>query len=117
MAIRGRKPRPEFLRYYDAGVEPSVYLIDAGQFIKVGKAHNPAKRLKNLHVVLARDGLAIQRFTAFMHDDWTSLYRAEQECIRALAAVASNVGTTREYFTGITYEAALDVVRGVLQPA
>lgn len=110
---RGPKPNPELARYQEHGYVPAIYVMEADGAVKVGQATAISRRLCHLHSALRRRGVSVGRFAVF-HQPCVDLYRAEHACINALRAAAQNVGRSREYFTGITYDAALEVVRETL---
>jgi hypothetical protein len=111
MAKRGAKPRPEFVRYYEAGGEPAIYLVEVGELVKVGRSSCPVQRLKGLH---GEHKMSLGRFIAFPQANARNLYWLECRAISALRAVASNVEGRREYFTGVTFDAAVAIVTETL---
>lgn len=111
MAGRGQIPNPA-LRQYDAlRVHPAIYLMEAGMSVKVGRARSALSRMRELHTALKRRGMQPGRWQVFYTAD---AERAELHCIHALQRVASPMPGTREFFTGITFDAALDVVRAAM---
>lgn len=114
MATRGRKPKPELARYYEAGAQPGIYLAEVSGMVKVGRARSLVCRLKSLHTSHRMHGQAIGRFGVFPQESQQSLYWIEVDAIHALQQVAQEVPGHREYFTGIGFDAALDVVRRAL---
>jgi hypothetical protein len=106
----GPKPKPEYARYYAAGHGPTVYVVEVGDAVKVGRSDMPTVRLKDLHCVHRRDGIALGRFHVFPAPD-RDLYRAERRAIHALQRVATALPGRIEYFAGITFDDAVKVVR------
>jgi hypothetical protein len=107
---RGPANKPQYVRYLEAGRTPAVYLVEVGECIKVGFASNPFERLRGLHASHAKDGEAIGRFVLLPNHD-------EEKCICALHAAARPLRGCREYFTGIGFDEAVNVLRTVKEEA
>lgn len=113
----GRPQSPERQRFEPAGREGGIYLVEIGDAVKVGHSWRPCQRLYNLHKAHAPRGENLGRFAVIAFGDRMSSWgrgRLELKCIHALAAVAANLPRRREYFTGISFEQALQLVRGAL---
>lgn len=103
---RGPATQPQYVRYLEAGRTPAVYLVEVGECVKVGFASVPCTRLRGLHAAHAKQGEAIGRFVLFPNHD-------EEKCIRALHAAADPVRGRREYFAGIGFDEAVNVLRAI----
>jgi hypothetical protein len=116
--VNGRHPplKPQYDRYRAVGYDSHIYLFEAGPVLKVGRAQHGATRLAHVHLMLERLGHPVGRFQAFPVN-YSELHSAEQRCIKALQARAEKF-RGREFFTGIPYEQAIELVAAqIAEPA
>lgn len=103
---RGAEPKPKYLRFN--GLPWSVvYVIEFGALIKIGRAHAPSQRFRELHRLAARNGLELGSFVTFHVRD---MYSAELECLHAMRRLTKRFGRS-EYFSGISFDVAAEVAR------
>ena len=114
-AKRGPKHNPELVRYNTAAnVGSALYLIEAGEMIKIGRSVMPACRLRTLHTQLGGLGHVIGRFQIFPGP--RDSCGVEAKCIRELSAIATARRSAKsEYFFGISFDHAVSVVKAVLK--
>ncbi|MFA7291866.1 MAG: hypothetical protein WC023_06415 [Rhodocyclaceae bacterium] len=110
MDTRGRKRAARNLRFYAAGAREAVYLLDAGDFVKVGRGNSVSSRLMTLNWELSRAGYTVGRLFVFPTAG-RNLMSAEIACIHALRKVAAALPGRVEYFTGITLDTAAQIVQ------
>lgn len=111
MAGRGQIPNPALRRYDDVPTAPGVYVIEAGDAVKIGRASSLRSRLPELHSYLIRNGRTPGRF--FYLVALTDHIDAEARCLRAMRKVSNGVTPKSEYFTGIDFDGAVRVVSEV----
>lgn len=112
MAGRRGPPRnPALFRYDHLHATEAVYLIEAGDRVKVGRGQNVRCRLRELHSTLVKRGMPPGRFDVFYTDD---ALNAELRCIHALQRIGVNPPGCREFFAAVTFENALSAVRSVI---
>lgn len=115
MEKRGPKPKPELARYDAAGVERAIYVVEIADAVKVGKTESPSSRLRALHNTHRRTGEVLGRFRIFPCDGHAmDLFNLECACIHSLMGVATALPGRREYFAGITFDAAVQAVARVV---
>jgi hypothetical protein len=100
------KVNPNLTRY-NVGCVSGVYVMEAGPFIKVGRAYSLHSRLRAVHNAFLRKGEVPGRFATF---PTKAADAAEGRCVRALRAVAQAAPGHREFFIGIAFDQALAIV-------
>lgn len=88
-----------------------LYVVELSNgCIKVGRSCNPRTRLKSLDYFCRRVmGVGVTRWIVTGHMPHREARAAETRVIAAVAAVAESVPRRREYFTGITFDAAVTI--------
>lgn len=119
MATRGVRPGP-FLQPFDCIDQKAsncVYLVEfTNNTVKVGCAHRPRKRLSQLCREARNAGHDVGRFMVQVIEG-APCSVAESLCIAALAAEGKTLPGRNEYFSGLSYDRALEIFNSVLTDA
>lgn len=107
---------PHTARFADVPREPAIYAaelrIDGEPFVKVGVASNAQGRMMSLQAEAKRDhGAELGRFYILPRRTAKAAYEAETRAVRRLCDLAQPVEGRREFFVGIPFERAIEVVR------
>lgn len=97
--------------------EPCIYVAELSTgVVKVGSSTSARARMMSLTADVKREhGAQISRFEVFTRPTYKSAFEFETLVVHMLRAVAANVAGHREFFTGITYESALGLVRFAIE--
>lgn len=111
-----RRYKPSAHIYDGLQVSPSVYLFEMGDCVKVGHTVSPIGRFIALNKY-ARERCWTPGRYAIYAQGAMALLPAERAAIRALKAVATPLAGGREFFVGVTFDAAKTVVETALAVA
>lgn len=104
---------PNTRRFADLPHKPCVYIAELSTgVVKVGASNSARARLMSLASELKRlHGAALGRYEIFPRATPKAAYELETCCVRVLAERATSLPGRREFFTGISFDHAINVVR------
>lgn len=121
MAARGRPPLPQHARFavIPRGFDGCVYAAELGNgLVKVGFSANPRTRMTSLSKYARRVfGVSLQRFHVGANLPKRVAARAETNTLRRLNRIATPLAGTKEYFAGLRFGDAVNLVNQMTRAA
>jgi hypothetical protein len=108
-----KRQNPELRRYDSVRGVPAIYVVAAGDVVKVGKAGSTRSRLRELHSDFKRRGMSPWEFVVF-EAPYDQIDGLERAAIRTLRTMAVQFGGTNEYFTDISFDDAACAVAEIV---
>lgn len=105
------RPRHPDIKRLQYGLTPAVYVVEfTGEVVKVGRTTSPRTRLEVL-TDYARRNMGLEVVRVYVNHQAESVARAvETRCLERIGLVANRLGKAREFFTGISFDAAVSIV-------